>query len=83
MTGEPSLNKIIGVLERGLLYPFITLLFSLATAVFIWGIVQFLANPEDAEKKEDGKRHMIWSIVGLTVMLGAWGIIGLIQTIWK
>jgi len=78
-----TLDSIIAVLKEDLLYPFIGLLFSVATAVFIWGVIQFLANVEDAEQKEAGKQHMIWSIVGLTIMLGVGGIIALIMSIFK
>lgn len=82
MLAETALDKIIRVLTEDVLNPFITLLFAVATAVFIWGVIQFLANVEDAEQKEAGKRHMIWSIIGMTIMLGVYGIINLIISIY-
>ena len=79
---DPTLDKIVAVLVENVLNPFIKLLFVAATAVFIWGIIQFLTNVEDAEQKEAGKRHMIWGIIGLTIMLGVWGIINLVSSLW-
>jgi len=79
---DPTLDKIVAVLVENVLNPFIKLLFAVATAVFIWGIIQFLTNVEDAEQKEAGKRHMIWGIIGLTIMLGVWGIINLVSSLW-
>jgi hypothetical protein len=37
----------------------IPLLFTLATAAFIWGIIQYFLNPENEEKRKNGKSYMI------------------------
>ncbi len=54
------------------------LLFVVAFVVFIYGIVEFLGGKEEASKMEDGKRHMIWGVVGIAIMLSVFGIINLI-----
>ncbi len=51
------------------------LLMSLSVVIFFWGIVKFIWQ----DKKEEGKTHMIWGIVGLFVLFTIWGIIGFIQ----
>jgi hypothetical protein len=35
-------------------------------------------NQENEEKKTDGKSHMLWGIIGITIMLGVWVILGMI-----
>lgn len=56
----------------------IPLLFAIAMVIFIWGVVQFVINGDDAEKKEKGRTFMIWGIIGLTVMVGVWGLVGVV-----
>lgn len=56
----------------------IPLLFAIAMVIFIWGVVQFVINGDDAEKKEKGRTFMIWGIIGLTVMVGMWGLVGVV-----
>src|SRR3972149_5327863 len=38
----------------------------------------FLANVNNDEKKTTGKSHMLWGIIGLTIMMGVWAILGVI-----
>ena len=58
----------------------IPLIFSIAVVSFIWGVVQFVINADDAEKKEKGRSFMIWGIIGLTVMVGVWGLVKILAT---
>jgi len=52
----------------------IGLLFIVATLVFLWGIVQFIASAGDEAKRKTSKGLMTWGILGLAVMAAAWGI---------
>lgn len=56
----------------------VPLLFGLALALFIWGVVQFLANPADEDKRTKGKQFMLWGIIALTVMFAVWGLVGIV-----
>ena len=53
----------------------IPLMFALAFAFFIWGVVQFviLGAGEEA-KRTQGRAHMIWGVIALAVMFGVWGL---------
>ncbi|MBU1102115.1 pilin [Patescibacteria group bacterium] len=62
-----TLNLVIGVL------------FSLATAYFIWGIIQYVVSGGDEKKLEQGKKHMVWGIIGMAIMGAAWGIVTMIK----
>lgn len=73
---EGTLGQIKNILNL-----IIGLLFVLVTLWFIWGIVQYVMASGDEEKIKDGKNHMIWGIIGMAVMAGAWGIVNiLLQT---
>ena len=58
----------------------IPLLFALATVGFIWGIIQYFINPENQEKRAEGKSYMVWGLVGLFVMVSIWGLVGVFSS---
>ncbi|HEX2792416.1 MAG TPA: pilin [Candidatus Paceibacterota bacterium] len=72
-----KLNEFITNVEREILTPIVTLLALFAFAVFVWGIVQFIANAGDEEKRKTGQMHMFWGIIGLVIIFGANAIIRL------
>ncbi|OGJ15240.1 hypothetical protein A2585_01835 [Candidatus Nomurabacteria bacterium RIFOXYD1_FULL_39_12] len=58
--------------------PLIGFLFALAIAFFLYGVLEFFMNQENEEKKTTGKSHMIWGVVGITIMLGVWTILSIV-----
>lgn len=56
----------------------IGLLFVLATVVFLWGVVRFIASAADPTGREKAKGIMLWGIIGLAVMAAAWGAANLL-----
>lgn len=60
---------------RGTLNLVIELLFVLATVYFFWGVINYIGAAGDESKLRDGKRHMIWGIVGMVIMAGAWSLV--------
>jgi len=73
---EDLLNKIL----EGAIWPFMMLLFVVAIIVFLWGLIEFLVNADNEEKKSIGKRHMIWGVIGLAIMFSVYGIMQIIQS---
>lgn len=55
------------------------LLYLSAIAIFVWGIIEFIWNAANEEKRQTGKRHIIWGLIGLFIMLAVTGIIQLIK----
>ena len=55
----------------------IPLIFALAVAMFLWGVVQFVIKDSE-EAKDKGRQLMVWGIIGLTVMIGVWGLVGIV-----
>jgi uncharacterized membrane protein YidH (DUF202 family) len=58
--------------------PLIKMLIAVAIAVFVYGIVEFIANADNENKRTTGKRHMLWGVIGLTIMLGVYGILNIV-----
>lgn len=67
---EDILREIIG------------LLFILVTIYFFWGIVEYVKAGSD-DTKFKGKQHMLWGIIGMAVMAGAWGIVEIVASVVK
>lgn len=58
----------------------IPLIFTLAFLYFLWGMVMFIKGADDVKKREESKKFIYWGIIGLTVMVGVWGIIKIVTT---
>ncbi len=65
-----------------ILNPILGLLFAVGTLMFVFGIVEFMfgLSNEGSGKKEDGKRHMLYGLVGMFIMASSWAIVKLIGT---
>lgn len=57
--------------------PIILLLAAAAFVMFIWGVFKFILNAEDETKRKEGKSAILWGLVGLVIIFGAYGIINL------
>lgn len=78
-TYAATIPIIIGTIEQTL-YDIIWLLFTVATVVFLWGGVQFIASAGDETKRKKAKVLLTWGIVGLAVMTAAWGVTTILVT---
>ncbi len=57
--------------------PIIGVLFAGALAYFLYGLAIYVINSGDPGKRKDGQNHMQWGLIGLAVMVSAWGLIQL------
>jgi hypothetical protein len=75
-----SVEALRNCLVSVILNPILALLFAVGLLVFTWGIVEFMVglSADTASKKEDGKRHMLWGIVGMFIMSIAWALVQII-----
>ncbi|MBU2103990.1 pilin [Patescibacteria group bacterium] len=64
----------------GLINTFVVpLVFAVAFITFIWGVFQyFVLGGANEEKREEGKKLVVWGIVGFVVMLSLWGLVNLL-----
>jgi len=83
--GTPPANatELLNRISLYVINPVIFILFSAAFVVFIWGLVQFVANLDNEEARSTGAKHMIWGIVGMVVMVGVNSIVDIIQSTIK
>ena len=74
--------KLISNIKAYILNPIIGFMFAVAVVMFIYGIVEWIWDGDNEEKVEVGKKHMIWGIVGIFVMLGVYGILNILSGFW-
>lgn len=70
-----KVKTLIGVFSTTILNPLIAIMFALSLAVFMYGIVLYIWQPENEGAREEGRRSMIWGVVGMFVMVSVFGII--------
>ena len=73
------LNKI----NTQIFNPIIKLLIAVGVVVFLYGVVEFIAASDNEEKRSTGRKHIIWGVVGLFIMISVFGIMHLLADFWE
>jgi len=73
----PALNSFLDKVVAQIVNPIILLLAACAFVVFLWGVFEFIAHAGDEAKRSEGKKAIMWGIIGLVIIFGAYGIINL------
>lgn len=74
-----SSGTIIQRIVDLIINPLLLVLMALAFLLFVYGLVEFLWNLNEGGENSEGKRHMVWGIVGLLIMISVYGIVALID----
>lgn len=59
--------------------PILLLAFGVAFLIFVWGIVQYVHKSDDEKGRDEAQRGILWGLVGMVIMISAFGIINIIQ----
>ena len=71
--------RLIDSIEFLIINQLIGLLFAAGLVFFLWGLAQFIMNADSEEGRTKGKQHMVWGIVGMFIMVGAYAIINILS----
>ncbi len=75
----PDANKEAGLfvdkLNDIILFPLIALLSGIAFLVFIYGCAVYIFNAENETARTEGKKHILYGIIGLVIMISAYGLL--------
>lgn len=74
-----SIDEFIERVSVAVFNPLVILLFAWAFLVFLWGIFQFVYAGEESKDREDGKRHLLYGVIGMTIMVAAYAIMEIIR----
>lgn len=72
----PFLEKVVVQIVN----PLILLLVSIAFMYFLWGVFNFIRQAGDADKRAEGQQAILWGLVGLVIIFGAYGIIRIVTS---
>lgn len=77
---QAATQELVGRVVSVLINPLIALVFAGGMIVFMFGVVEFIwgLSTDIGTGKERGKQHMLWGIVGMTIMASAYGILQVI-----
>lgn len=70
-------SNLVAQVNNIIIYPLITLFLALAVFLFAWGGFKYLLNAEDATARSEGKKHMLWGIIGIVVMVSAYTLMAI------
>jgi len=76
-------NSLLAKITVQIINPLIGLSITIALIVFIWGVIEFIAGSDNPEKRDQGKSHMVWGIIGLFIMVSVFGLMGIITNFWE
>lgn len=69
---------MIDTVRTEIVEPLMFLLLGLAALYFIFGVFMFIKDYDNDGGRSDGKRHLVYGIIGLAIMLSVNGIISVI-----
>lgn len=78
MNGEQVLQNIVTEIFN----PLYKLAVALAILYFLYGVFKFIMDMNDPEKKNFGKSHLLWGLVGLLIILSVGGILKLFSDVF-
>jgi len=56
---------------------FIPYLFILTAGAFLMGLIKYISHGDNEEKMSEGRKMMVYGILGFFMMVSIWGILGL------
>ena len=59
--------------------PAILMVFSAGFLAFMYGLVEFMWNLNSGEASNEGKKHMLWGIIGMFIMVSVFGILTIVD----
>lgn len=71
------LNDFLNGVVREIVNPIILLLGAAAFVLFVWGAFEFIVNAGQEEKRSEGRKAIMWGLIGMVIIFGAYGIINL------
>lgn len=71
-------NEFLGKVVVQIVNPIILLLAACAFVAFLWGVFEFVVHASDETKRKEGRSAILWGLIGLVIIFGAYGIINLV-----
>lgn len=73
-----NISKFLDPIVSTVINPLLVLLTALAGFYFIWGVAGLIWGADDASAQSKAKMHILYGVIGLFIMISAYGIVRLI-----
>jgi len=73
-----TVSALVSKIQDAIINPIIGIIFALALLLFVWGVARFLIQADDANAREQGKKHIIYGLIGMFIMVSVYGILSVI-----
>ncbi|MCR4334230.1 MAG: hypothetical protein NUV47_00670 [Patescibacteria group bacterium] len=76
---NPAITQVLTKIADYIVNPAIGLMFALALIFFLYGVFEYFVKSNDPTARVTGSQHILWGLVGMVIMFGAYGIINIIK----
>lgn len=73
--GVAIAQSFVTRLENAIIFPLMSLMMAVALLMFLWGCYEYVLHSDEDGGRTTGKRHMLYGIIGLLVMISAYAIL--------
>ena len=74
-----AFGDAIDPIIQNIVNPIVGVLFAVALIAFVFGVLQLVRGDSDSDTRSQGKKAMVGGVIGMFIMLSAWGFIHLIS----
>jgi ABC-type thiamin/hydroxymethylpyrimidine transport system permease subunit len=78
VVSNPTVSNILVKITDNIIAPVLGLVFLYAFVVFVWGVYNMIAEAGDSGAREKGQQNVMYGVIGMVIMISAYGIIRLI-----
>jgi len=78
-----SINNLKDIIDYAtclLTKSIVPLLFVLALAFFIYGVIHYFLNPDNVKARDDAKKYIIWALIGMFVLFSIAGLVEILRS---
>ena len=76
-------GSVVTPIMSNIVNPIVWLMFGVAAVVFTYGVLQMVIKGNDPEARTSGQKSILYGIIGMFIMVSAWGIVYLISNTIK
>ena len=77
---SPQIRTFADIIDLAIQYIklIIPLLMGVAVVIFLYGVVKYIGSAGEVKSREEGRRFMVYGIIGLAVMTSVWGLVAFV-----
>ncbi len=78
VVSNPTVSDLLVKITDNIIAPILGVMFLYAFVVFVLGVYNMITEAGDSGAREKGQQNVMYGVIGMVIMLSAYGIIRLI-----